>query len=38
MIEAKVATQTDLDAIQKDIKDLVYEMFLKSIDEEFRLV
>ncbi len=34
MIEAKVATQTDLDAIQKDIKDLVYEMFLKSIDEE----
>lgn len=34
MIEAKVATQTDLDAIQQDIKDLVYEMFLKSIDEE----
>lgn len=34
MIDAKVASQTDLDAIQADIKTLVYEMFLKAIDEE----
>jgi 2-oxoisovalerate dehydrogenase E1 component len=34
LIDAKVATQADLDAIQKNIKDLVYEMFVKAIDEE----
>lgn len=34
MIEAGVATQADLDSIQKDIKDLVYESFLKVIDDE----
>jgi len=33
MIEAGVASQADLDAIQGDIKALVYEMFLKSIDD-----
>lgn len=33
MIEAGVASQADLDAIQNDIKALVYEMFLKSIDD-----
>ena len=34
LIDAKVASQADLDTIQKNIKELVYEMFLKSIDEE----
>ena len=33
MIDAKVATQEDLDAIQKDIKAVVYDMFLKAIDD-----
>lgn len=33
MIEAGVASQADIDAIQNDIKALVYEMFLKSIDD-----
>ena len=32
MIDAKVAAQADLDAIQADIKTLIYDMFLKSID------
>ena len=34
MIDAKVATQADIDGIWADIKALVYEMFLKSIDDE----
>ena len=34
MIEAKVATQEDIEAIWADIKALVYDMFLKSIDDE----
>jgi 2-oxoisovalerate dehydrogenase E1 component len=34
MIDAKVAVQDDLDSIQKSIRDVVYEMFLKAIDEE----
>jgi len=34
MVEAKVATDKDLDAIWTDVKSLVYEMFLKSIDDE----
>jgi len=34
MINAEVASQNDLDAIQKDIKDLIYELFLKVIDDE----
>ncbi len=33
MIEAGVATQADLDATWADVKALVYDMFLKSIDE-----
>ena len=33
MIEAAVASQADLDAIQKDIKDLIYDTFLKVIDD-----
>ena len=34
LIEAGVAAQTDLDAIQADIKVLINEMFLKAIDDE----
>ncbi len=34
LIEADVATQTDLDGIWNDIKALVYDMFLKAIDDE----
>ena len=34
MIEAKVAVQDDLNAIQNNVKALVYEMFLKAIDDE----
>ncbi len=34
LIEAGVATQTDLDGIWNDIKALVYDMFLKAIDDE----
>lgn len=34
MIEAGVATQDDLDAVRKDIDALIYELFLKAIDEE----
>ena len=34
MIEAKVAVQDELNAIQNDVKALVYEMFLKAIDDE----
>ncbi|MDP4277552.1 MAG: thiamine pyrophosphate-dependent enzyme, partial [Bacteroidota bacterium] len=34
LIDANVATQSDLDAIQKDVKDLIYEMFLKAINDE----
>lgn len=34
MIEAGVATQDDLDAVRKDIDTLIYELFLKAIDEE----
>ena len=33
LLEAGVATQADLDAILHNIKELVYEMFLKSIDD-----
>jgi len=33
MIEAKVASQADLDATWTDVKAVIYEMFLKSIDE-----
>ncbi len=32
LIDAKVASQTDLEAVQADIKALIYEMFLKAID------
>ena len=34
MIDAKVAVQGELNAIQNDVKALVYEMFLKAIDDE----
>jgi len=34
MIEAGEATQTDLDATWHDVKAVVYEMFLKSIDDQ----
>ena len=34
MIEAKGAVQDELNAIQNDVKALVYEMFLKAIDDE----
>ena len=34
LIDADVAVQKDLDAVWKDIKELVYDMFLKSIDDE----
>jgi len=34
MIDAKVCTQSDIDAIWADIKALVYDMFLKSIDDK----
>lgn len=34
LIEAGVANQSDLDDIQSEIKTLVYEMFLKAIDDE----
>jgi len=33
LLQAGVATQADLDAISDNIKALVYEMFLKSIDD-----
>lgn len=33
MIEAGVATQDDLDNVWKDVKALVYELFLKTIDD-----
>ena len=33
MIEAKVASQADLDETWQDVKAVVYEMFLKSIDD-----
>jgi len=33
MIEAGVATQTDLDNVWNDVKALVYELFLKTIDD-----
>jgi 2-oxoisovalerate dehydrogenase E1 component len=33
MIEAGVATQTDLDNVWKDVKTLIYELFLKTIDD-----
>ena len=33
LIEAKETTQADLDAIWADVKTLVYDMFLKSIDD-----
>ncbi|MEA4937684.1 MAG: thiamine pyrophosphate-dependent enzyme [Paludibacter sp.] len=33
LIEAKETTQADLDAIWVDVKTLVYDMFLKSIDD-----
>ncbi len=33
MIEAGVAKQQDLDAIKKDIESVVFDMFLKAIDE-----
>ena len=32
LIDAKVASQEDLDAVQADIKALIYEIFLKAID------
>jgi len=32
LLDAKVASQADLDAVQADIKALIYEMFLKAID------
>ena len=34
LIEAEVATQADLDSVWSDVKTLVYDMFLKSIDDE----
>ncbi|MDD2474738.1 MAG: thiamine pyrophosphate-dependent enzyme [Dysgonamonadaceae bacterium] len=34
LIDADVAVQKDLDAVWKDIKELIYDMFLKSIDDE----
>ncbi len=34
LIEAEVATQADLDSVWSDVKALVYDMFLKSIDDE----
>jgi 2-oxoisovalerate dehydrogenase E1 component len=34
LIDTEVATQTDLDGIWTDIKSLVYEMFLMSINDE----
>lgn len=34
LIEAGVAAQADLDAVQADIKTLINEMFLKAIDDE----
>jgi len=34
LLEAGVATQADLDSISDNIRALVYEMFLKSIDDE----
>lgn len=34
LVEAGVASQTDLDAITEDIKKVIYEMFLKAIDDE----
>ncbi|HOT65265.1 MAG TPA: thiamine pyrophosphate-dependent enzyme, partial [Dysgonamonadaceae bacterium] len=33
MIEAGVATQTDLDNVWNDVKNLIYELFLKTIDD-----
>ncbi|MBP7180507.1 MAG: dehydrogenase [Dysgonomonadaceae bacterium] len=33
MIEAGVATQTDLDNVWNDVKTLIYELFLKTIDD-----
>lgn len=33
MIEAKVASQADLDDTWNDVKSVIYEMFLKSIDD-----
>ncbi len=33
MIEAGVATQDDLDNVWKDVKALIYELFLKTIDD-----
>lgn len=33
MIEAGVATQNDLDNVWNDVKSLVYELFLKTIDD-----
>ncbi|VBB47986.1 conserved hypothetical protein [uncultured Paludibacter sp.] len=34
MMDAKVATQADLDTVWTDVKALVYDMFLKAIDDE----
>ena len=34
MIEAEVASQADLDKINDEIKELVHEMFLRSIDDD----
>lgn len=34
LIDAGVAAQSDMDSIQADIKALVFEMFLKAIDDE----